>query len=250
MSSQEQERRAKAVFEKHKNRRPTYGDLLRLYPDRPIPAFLVGVLQYGEVREIIDDERNFEHVPYHVRGPSGRVGFAGPSDVQVLKALMKGGRPAGTDAAYWPSRVDQIQLECRLQTIVDRRHRCYISCNADADVVRSHCVPAAGQTVVLPGGRVGTVGELPSAETGGWLEVKTDDGMFEFFFCPGGRTLQEQLTAPWALTKSLVHKAAHIATATSTIDYGSPDEDICSDSGAESDAVSEPATPKRADAMH
>jgi hypothetical protein len=113
---------------------------------------------------------------------------------------------------------------------------------------------------------VGTVGELPSAETSGWLEVKTDGGIFEFFFCPGGRTLQEQLTAkmplpkgaisnlhlglkPWAVTKSLVHKAAHITKAASTVDYSSPDEDSCSDSGVESDAVSEPASPKRANAM-
>jgi hypothetical protein len=122
-----------------------------------------------EIGRIIDDDPDLKHVPYHVMGPCGDVGFAGPDDIEVLEASVKTGRPAGTDAAYWQTRIAQIQEESYEQTILSREVD-MPRANDGMDIIATVMI---GMVVNFGCGRVATVATLPSD---GWVKLKTSDG--------------------------------------------------------------------------
>ena len=126
-----------AVRKKYPGRRPCIGDKVRLLPGRLGRRSLLVVLKPGELAEIMDDSKELMHVPFNIKGPNGKMGFAGLDDVEVVHASSKTGRPAGTDAAYWLSRVDQIHEEAREVTAIAHRSRqeeLKTSENCDVDV--------------------------------------------------------------------------------------------------------------------
>ena len=151
----------------------------------------------GELAEIMDDSPELQFVPFHVKGPNGTLGFAGLEDFQVVEASSKTGRPAGTDAAYWLSRVDQIHEEWREQTAIAHRAAQQAENEKHADDMSEMLEESrnpVGRTLQLADGRVATVRKL---EASGWLTLRTADGelLGAFFSRASGRSLSAQLAA-------------------------------------------------------
>eukprot|EP01044_Picomonas_judraskeda_P006622 COSAG03_NODE_668_length_6372_cov_3.782879_7_plen_485_part_00 len=237
----------RATLAKYPGRRPCIGDKVRLIPGASIRRSLLQVLKPGELAEIIDDEKAFQHVPFHVKGPRGTLGFAGLADVEVVHASSKTGRPAGTDAAYWLSRVDQLHEEHRERTALIRRAERSSAARNKEEMEEEEARELVGRTVQLVDGRVATVSKL---DPSGWLTLRTaDKEVLEAFYDPNGRPLNEQLAAQPPITVSSPKKpsassvalpGAALAAAVAAV-KPKRKRDSDSESDADSDAISEPS---------
>jgi hypothetical protein len=259
-----------AVRRRYPGRRPCIGDLVRLLPGRRIRSSLLEVMTPGELAEIMDDSPDLVHVPFHVKGPRGALAFAGTEDIEVVRASSKQGRPAGTDAAYWLSRVDQIHEEWRERTTIahhnakaehrDSAAMVMMMMDTDEDATATPAQPV-GRTVQLVDGRVATVIRLSED---GWLRLRTADGeLLEAFYTHDGRPLSVQLAAYPPLPLVLPFGDASSSSSSSSRLQQCPlaaavaaarpmrpatdDEDASSEhgstSGYGSDAVSQPGSP-------
>lgn len=183
-----------AVRRKYPGRRPCIGDMVRLHPGSRVRSSLLEILQPGELAEIMDDSPELSHVPFHVKGPRGSLAFAGIDDIDVVVASSKTGRPAGTDAAYWLSRIDQLQEEWRERTAIEYRCKQRRVQQQDAPEPREEeATIMAGRRVQLGDGRMAIITHFAGA---GWLTMRTADGdLLEAWFDPDGRPLAVQLAA-------------------------------------------------------
>ena len=237
----------RATLAKYPGRRPCIGDKVRLTPGSATRRSLLQVMKPGELAEIIDDEKSFQHVSFHVKGPRGTLGFAGINDVEVVHASSKTGRPAGTDAAYWLSRVDQFHEEYRERSAIIRRAQTAPAASRKAEMDEEESRPLVGRTVQLVDGRVATVAKLAPS---GWLTLRTaDKEVLEAFYDKAGRSLNEQLASHPPITVSSPTKkpagtmaampgVALAAAVAAVKPKRSRDGD---ESDADSDAISEPS---------
>lgn len=240
----------RATLAKYPGRRPCIGDKVRLIPGSAIRRSLLQVMKPGELAEIIDDEKAFQHVSFHVKGPKGTLGFAGLTDVEVVHASSKTGRPAGTDAAYWLSRVDQFHEEYRERTALVRRAERSSLESRRLEDAEEEARPLVGRTVQLVDGRVATVTNLDAS---GWLTLRTaDKEVLEAFYNPAGRPLNEQLAAQPPITISSPKKKPPVSSLglpgvalAAAVAAVKPQKRARSDDGgesdADSDAISEPS---------
>lgn len=166
---------ADLVRAKHPGRRPGIGDRVRLKRGQSTRISLIPALKaICDIGYIIDDDPSFQHVPYHVMGPNGDVGFAGIDDIDVLEASSKTGRPAGTDAAYWLTRVAQIQEEWAVRTSRAAREEKALSAKS-VEIKREMVpqlnelnVPAVGQALRMWNGQMATVTSIAE----GWVSLR------------------------------------------------------------------------------
>ncbi len=238
----------RATLVKYPGRRPCIGDKVRLIPGATIRRSLLQVMKPGEIAEIIDDDKSFQHVPFHVKGPRGTLGFAGLADVEVVHASSKTGRPAGTDAAYWLSRVDQFHEEHRERTALIRIGERALAAMNKEEMEEEEARELVGRTVQLVDGRVATVSKL---DPSGWLTLRTaDKEVLEAFYDSAGRSLNEQLAAQPPITVSSPKKPSASSTVTlpgaalaAAVAAVKPkrSRDSDAESDADSDAISEPS---------